>query len=162
MSVTVSRTCAIELAVMPTRDMLSRHAGIDSLACPNRPRARSDDDACDGAGLVRGRAAGLGPRHRRRPVRVVVLGERITFDNPEALTPLGALVAWTDRLPLVTTVIVPQLRNPVMLAKAGAALGSDTSVRYVRRYGSQASAREDRRDCSISRLTRQPRVTRAT
>lgn len=45
-------------------------------------------------------------------------GERIAFDNPETLTLLGALAAWTDRVRLVTTVIVPQLHDPVMLAKA--------------------------------------------
>jgi alkanesulfonate monooxygenase SsuD/methylene tetrahydromethanopterin reductase-like flavin-dependent oxidoreductase (luciferase family) len=45
-------------------------------------------------------------------------GERIAFDNPESLTLLGALSAWTDRVALVTTVIVPQLHDPVMLAKA--------------------------------------------
>jgi alkanesulfonate monooxygenase SsuD/methylene tetrahydromethanopterin reductase-like flavin-dependent oxidoreductase (luciferase family) len=44
-------------------------------------------------------------------------GERIAFDNPDSLTLLGALAAWTDRVRLVTTVIVPQLHDPVMLAK---------------------------------------------
>jgi alkanesulfonate monooxygenase SsuD/methylene tetrahydromethanopterin reductase-like flavin-dependent oxidoreductase (luciferase family) len=44
-------------------------------------------------------------------------GERIAFDNPESLTLLGALSAWTDRVRLVTTVVVPQLHDPVMLAK---------------------------------------------
>jgi alkanesulfonate monooxygenase SsuD/methylene tetrahydromethanopterin reductase-like flavin-dependent oxidoreductase (luciferase family) len=44
-------------------------------------------------------------------------GERIAFDNPESLTLLGALAAWTDRVRLVTTVVVPQLHDPVMLAK---------------------------------------------
>lgn len=45
-------------------------------------------------------------------------GERIAFTNPDSLTLLGALAAWTQRVRLVTTVIVPQLHNPVMLAKA--------------------------------------------
>jgi alkanesulfonate monooxygenase SsuD/methylene tetrahydromethanopterin reductase-like flavin-dependent oxidoreductase (luciferase family) len=45
-------------------------------------------------------------------------GERIAFDNPETLTLLGALSAWTERVRLVSTVIVPQLHDPVMLAKA--------------------------------------------
>jgi len=45
-------------------------------------------------------------------------GERIAFDNPESLTLLGALAAWTSRVRLLTTVIVPQLHDPVMLAKA--------------------------------------------
>jgi alkanesulfonate monooxygenase SsuD/methylene tetrahydromethanopterin reductase-like flavin-dependent oxidoreductase (luciferase family) len=45
-------------------------------------------------------------------------GERIAFDNPDSLTLLGAVAAWTERVRLVTTVIVPQLHDPVMLAKA--------------------------------------------
>jgi alkanesulfonate monooxygenase SsuD/methylene tetrahydromethanopterin reductase-like flavin-dependent oxidoreductase (luciferase family) len=52
------------------------------------------------------------------PFSSVCWGERIAFDNPDSLTFLGALAAWTDRVRLVTTVIVPQLHDPVMLAKA--------------------------------------------
>ena len=52
------------------------------------------------------------------PFSSLCWGERIAFDNPEALTLLGALSAWTDRVPLVTTVVVPQLHDPVLLAKA--------------------------------------------
>ena len=51
------------------------------------------------------------------PFSSLCWGERICFDNPEALTLLGALAAWTDRVRLVTTVVVPQLHAPVMLAK---------------------------------------------
>lgn len=52
------------------------------------------------------------------PFASVCFGERVAFDNPEALTLLGALAAWTDRVRLVSTVIIPQLHDPVMLAKA--------------------------------------------
>jgi alkanesulfonate monooxygenase SsuD/methylene tetrahydromethanopterin reductase-like flavin-dependent oxidoreductase (luciferase family) len=52
------------------------------------------------------------------PFSSLCWGERIAFDNPDSLTLLGALAAWTDRVRLVTTVIVPQLHDPVMLAKA--------------------------------------------
>jgi alkanesulfonate monooxygenase SsuD/methylene tetrahydromethanopterin reductase-like flavin-dependent oxidoreductase (luciferase family) len=52
------------------------------------------------------------------PFASLCLGERVAFDNPETLTLLGALSAWTDRVRLVTTVVVPQLHDPVMLAKA--------------------------------------------
>lgn len=52
------------------------------------------------------------------PFASACFGERIAFDNPEALTLLGALASWTDRVRLVATVIVPQLHDPVMLAKA--------------------------------------------
>jgi alkanesulfonate monooxygenase SsuD/methylene tetrahydromethanopterin reductase-like flavin-dependent oxidoreductase (luciferase family) len=51
------------------------------------------------------------------PFSSLCWGERIAFGNPECLTLLGALAAWTDRVRLVTTVVVPQLHNPVMLAK---------------------------------------------
>jgi alkanesulfonate monooxygenase SsuD/methylene tetrahydromethanopterin reductase-like flavin-dependent oxidoreductase (luciferase family) len=51
------------------------------------------------------------------PFSSLCWGERIAFGNPEALTLLGALAAWTDRVRLVTTVVVPQLHDPVMLAK---------------------------------------------
>jgi alkanesulfonate monooxygenase SsuD/methylene tetrahydromethanopterin reductase-like flavin-dependent oxidoreductase (luciferase family) len=51
------------------------------------------------------------------PFSSLCWGERIAFDNPEAVTLLGALAAWTHRVRLITTVIVPQLHDPVMLAK---------------------------------------------
>jgi len=52
------------------------------------------------------------------PFSSLAWGERIAFGNPDSLTLLGALSAWTDRVELVTTVIVPQLHDPVMCAKA--------------------------------------------
>lgn len=52
------------------------------------------------------------------PFSALCWGERVAFDNPDSLTLLGAMAAWTDRVRLVTTVIVPQLHNPVALAKA--------------------------------------------
>lgn len=51
------------------------------------------------------------------PFSSLCWGERIAFTNPDSLTLLGALAAWTNRVRLVTTVIVPQLHDPVMLAK---------------------------------------------
>ncbi len=52
------------------------------------------------------------------PFSSLCWGERIAFDNPDSVTLLGALAAWTDRVRLVTTVVVPQLHDPTMLAKA--------------------------------------------
>ena len=52
------------------------------------------------------------------PFSSLCFGERMAFDNPETLTLLGAVAAWTSRVRLVTTVVVPQLHEPVMLAKA--------------------------------------------
>lgn len=51
------------------------------------------------------------------PFSSLCWGERIAFDNPDSLTLLGALSAWTERVRLVTTVVVPQLHDPVLLAK---------------------------------------------
>ncbi len=52
------------------------------------------------------------------PFSSLCWGERIAFDNPDSLTLLGALAAWTDRVRLVTTVVVPQLHDEVRLAKS--------------------------------------------
>lgn len=52
------------------------------------------------------------------PWSSLCFGERIAFANPDALTLLGAVAAWTSRVRLVTTVLVPQLHDPVLLAKA--------------------------------------------
>jgi len=52
------------------------------------------------------------------PFSSLCWGERIAFGNPDALTLLGALAAWTHRVPLITTVVVPQLHDSVLLAKA--------------------------------------------
>jgi alkanesulfonate monooxygenase SsuD/methylene tetrahydromethanopterin reductase-like flavin-dependent oxidoreductase (luciferase family) len=51
------------------------------------------------------------------PFASLCFGERMAFDNPEVLALLGAVAAWTDRVRVVTTVVVPQLHDPVMLAK---------------------------------------------
>jgi len=52
------------------------------------------------------------------PFSSLCFGERMAFDNPETMTLLGAVAAWTDRVRLVTTVVVPQLHDPVLLAKS--------------------------------------------
>ncbi len=52
------------------------------------------------------------------PFASLCFGERMAFDNPETLVLLGAVAAWTQRVEIITTVIVPQLHDPVMLAKA--------------------------------------------
>lgn len=52
------------------------------------------------------------------PFSSLCWGERIAFTNPDSLTLLGALAAWTERVRLMTTVLIPQLHDPVMLAKA--------------------------------------------
>ena len=53
----------------------------------------------------------------RGPYASLCFGERMAFDNPEIMTLLGACSAWTERVRLVTTVVVAQLHDPMMLAK---------------------------------------------
>jgi alkanesulfonate monooxygenase SsuD/methylene tetrahydromethanopterin reductase-like flavin-dependent oxidoreductase (luciferase family) len=52
------------------------------------------------------------------PFSSLCFGERMAFDNPHSLTLLGAVSAWTSRVRIATTVVVPQLHDPVSLAKA--------------------------------------------
>ena len=52
------------------------------------------------------------------PFASLCFGERMAFDNPETLVLLGACAAWTSGVRLVTTVVVPQLHDPVLLAKS--------------------------------------------
>lgn len=52
------------------------------------------------------------------PYASLCFGERMAFDNPETLTLLGAVAAWTSRVRIVTTVIVAQLHDSVLLAKS--------------------------------------------
>lgn len=52
------------------------------------------------------------------PYSALSFGERMVFDNPESLTLLGAVAAWTSRVRVITTVVIPQLHDPVHLAKA--------------------------------------------
>jgi alkanesulfonate monooxygenase SsuD/methylene tetrahydromethanopterin reductase-like flavin-dependent oxidoreductase (luciferase family) len=52
------------------------------------------------------------------PFSSLCFGERMAFDNPHSLTLLGAVAAWTSRARISTTVLVPQLHDPVTLAKA--------------------------------------------
>lgn len=52
------------------------------------------------------------------PFSSLCFGERIAFANPDALTLLGAVSAWTRRARLVLTVVVPQLHEAPLLAKA--------------------------------------------
>jgi hypothetical protein len=118
--VTVSRTCAIELAVIPIPVMLPRrqpsassglHARIAVVqVAMTMPVMEPDLNA----GVLRDWARAIDDG----PFSSLCWGERIAFDNPETMTLMGALAAWTDRVRLVTTVIVPQLHDPVMLAKA--------------------------------------------
>src|SRR6202171_5284182 len=121
MSQTVSRTCAMEVVVIAMGIMVplasihpaapSRHARIAVVHVGMQmPVMEPDLDAATLKAWARVIDGG--------PFASLCWGERIAFDNPECLTLLGALAAWTDRVRLVTTVIVPQLHDSTMLAKS--------------------------------------------
>src|SRR6478735_6140004 len=98
MSVTVNLMCWTEVVVIGMTLMLPGRGQLE-VTCHNRRRAGRDDDARDGARSRRANPRGVGKDNRRRTVLVPVLGR-------------------TDRVRLITTVLVPQLHDPVMLAKA--------------------------------------------
>lgn len=51
------------------------------------------------------------------PFSSLALGERIAFVNPELFTTLGACAALSERVPLVATVVILPMHNPVLVAK---------------------------------------------
>ena len=51
------------------------------------------------------------------PYHSLALGERICFPNPELMTTLGACAVLTERVQLVTTVLVLPMHDPVLAAK---------------------------------------------
>ena len=51
------------------------------------------------------------------PFSSLALGERICFPNPELMTTLGACAVLTERVQLVTTVLVLSMHDPVLAAK---------------------------------------------
>ena len=51
------------------------------------------------------------------PYSSLALGERICFPNPELMTTLGACAVLTERVDLVTTVLVLSAHDPVLAAK---------------------------------------------
>jgi alkanesulfonate monooxygenase SsuD/methylene tetrahydromethanopterin reductase-like flavin-dependent oxidoreductase (luciferase family) len=61
-------------------------------------------------------------RIERGPYASLAFGERIAFTNPEVMTLMGACAALTQRVRLVTTVVVLPMHDPVMLAKQAATI----------------------------------------
>ena len=51
------------------------------------------------------------------PYSSLALGERICFPNPELITTLGACAVLTERVQLVTTVLILSMHDPVLTAK---------------------------------------------
>jgi alkanesulfonate monooxygenase SsuD/methylene tetrahydromethanopterin reductase-like flavin-dependent oxidoreductase (luciferase family) len=69
-------------------------------------------------GLDSGMLEAWSTRIDQGPFSSLCFGERMAFDNPHSLTLLGAVAAWTSRVRVATTVLIPQLHDPVTLAKA--------------------------------------------
>ena len=78
------------------------------------------------------------------PFSSLCWGERMAFDNPETLTLMGALAAWTDQVRLMTTVIVPQLhsRNAGQGQHFGS-VGAGADLDYARTGGPEVPVRFD-------------------
>lgn len=53
----------------------------------------------------------------RGPYSCLALGERIFFPSPELMTTLGACAVLTERVKLMTTVVILPMHNPVLTAK---------------------------------------------
>lgn len=51
------------------------------------------------------------------PYSSLALGERICFPNPELMTTLGACAVLTERVDLVTTVLILSMHDPILTAK---------------------------------------------
>src|SRR6187551_1685553 len=107
MSVTVSRMCAMDVVLIAMEVNRARIADVQ--IGMTMPVMEPNLDAA----TLRAWAQLIDDG----PFSSLCWGERIAFSNPDSLTLLGALAAWTDRVRLVTTVVVPQLHDPVMLAK---------------------------------------------
>lgn len=52
------------------------------------------------------------------PWSSLAFGERMAFTNPEITALLGACAAWTSRVRILTTIVIPTLHDPVWLAKS--------------------------------------------
>ena len=61
-------------------------------------------------------------RIERGPYASLCFGERISFRNPDAIALMGACAALTQRVRLVTTVMIAPIHSPVLLAKQCATL----------------------------------------
>jgi len=69
------------------------------------------------AGLDRTRLQAWTRSVEAGPWHSLAMGERIAFVNPELMTLLGACAMLTERVRLVTTVVIAPMHDPVWLAK---------------------------------------------
>src|SRR5262245_9387828 len=75
------------------------------------------------------------------PFGSLAFGERMAFTNPEITALLGACAAWTRRVAIVTTIVIPTIHDPVWLAKSLATV--DVLSRGRLRVGVGVGGREE-------------------
>jgi len=60
----------------------------------------------------------------------IALGERIIFSNPEFLTTLSAVAAWTKRVEIIATISVLTMHDPILSAKQFATIDMISEGRF--------------------------------
>ena len=61
----------------------------------------------------------------------VALGERILFPNPEFISTLSAVAAWTKRVEIIATISVLTMHNPILSAKQFATIDMISEGRFT-------------------------------
>lgn len=61
----------------------------------------------------------------------IALGERIVFDNPEFVTTLSSVAAWTENVEIISTVSILPMHNPILCAKQFATIDMISEGRFT-------------------------------
>ena len=61
----------------------------------------------------------------------IALGERILFPNPEFISTLSAVAAWTKRVEIIATISVLTMHNPILSAKQFATIDMISEGRFT-------------------------------
>tara|TARA_B100000945_G_scaffold8742_1_gene7120 strand:- start:8292 stop:9164 length:873 start_codon:yes stop_codon:yes gene_type:complete len=61
----------------------------------------------------------------------IALGERILFPNPEFISTLSAVAAWTNRVEIIATISVLTMHNPILSAKQFATIDLLSEGRFT-------------------------------
>ena len=61
----------------------------------------------------------------------IALGERILFSNPEFISTLSAVAAWTKRVEIIATISVLTMHDPVLSAKQFATIDMLSEGRFT-------------------------------
>ena len=63
--------------------------------------------------------------------RSIALGERIVFDNPEFITTLSSVAAWTENVEIISTVSILPMHDPILCAKQFATIDMISNGRFT-------------------------------